>query len=141
MLSRREFLMASAALSAIAGPDLVGRWSRAAAQQALTEDTLLDFEPVGNVTLVHITDIHAQLVPVYYREPSINLGVGDVGNSLVEEESFRVVGRLDFPIGHHGIAKKGLDIMAHRGVVRLSRGEWIPQFQHCLPGVVRKPRL
>jgi sulfur-oxidizing protein SoxB len=32
----------------------------------------------GNVTLVHITDIHAQLKPVYFREPSINLGVGEV---------------------------------------------------------------
>lgn len=56
MLSRREFLMATAALSAIAGPGLVGRWSRAAAQQALTEDALLDFEAYGNVTLVHVTD-------------------------------------------------------------------------------------
>lgn len=76
MLSRREFLMATAALSAITGPGLVGRWSRAAAQQALTEDVLLEFEPFGNVTLVHITDIHAQLMPVYFREPSINLGAG-----------------------------------------------------------------
>jgi sulfur-oxidizing protein SoxB len=77
MLSRREFMMATAALSAIAGPGLVGRWSRAAAQQALTQDALLEFEPLGNVTLVHIADIHAQLVPVYFREPSINLGVGE----------------------------------------------------------------
>jgi sulfur-oxidizing protein SoxB len=77
MLSRREFMMATAALSAIAGPGLVGRWSRAAAQQALTQDALLDFAPLGNVTLVHIADIHAQLVPIYFREPSINLGVGE----------------------------------------------------------------
>jgi S-sulfosulfanyl-L-cysteine sulfohydrolase len=78
MFSRREFLMATAALSAIAGPGLVGRWSQAAAQQRLTEDGLLDFDAFGNVTLVHITDIHAQLMPVYFREPSVNLGVGDV---------------------------------------------------------------
>ncbi|GLS34797.1 thiosulfohydrolase SoxB [Mesorhizobium tianshanense] len=76
MLSRREFLMATAALSAITGPGLVGKWSRAAAQQALSEDVLLEFEPFGNLTLVHITDIHAQLMPVYFREPSINLGAG-----------------------------------------------------------------
>ncbi|MDN5925535.1 MAG: thiosulfohydrolase SoxB [Hyphomicrobiales bacterium] len=78
MFSRREFLMAATALSAIAGPGLVGRWSRAAAAQALKESDLLDFEPMGNVTLVHITDIHAQLMPVYFREPSTNLGVGAV---------------------------------------------------------------
>ena len=70
--------MATAALSAIAGPALVGRWSQAAAQQSLTEDGLLDFDAFGNVTLVHITDIHAQLMPVYFREPSVNLGVGEV---------------------------------------------------------------
>ena len=76
MFTRREFLMATAALSAIAGPGMNGRWSRASAQQRLSEADLLDFESYGNVTLVHLTDIHAQLVPVYFREPSINLGVG-----------------------------------------------------------------
>ncbi|MBZ0162532.1 MAG: thiosulfohydrolase SoxB [Notoacmeibacter sp.] len=78
MFSRREFLMATAALSAIAGPGLVGGWSRAAAQQTLSENDLLDFDGYGNVTLVHITDIHAQMKPLYFREPSVNLGVGDV---------------------------------------------------------------
>ena len=77
MFSRREFIMAATALSAIAGPGLVGKWSRAAAQQMLGENELLDFESLGNVTLVHLTDIHAQLMPVYFREPSVNLGVGD----------------------------------------------------------------
>ncbi len=77
MFSRREFLMAGAALSAIAGSGLAGKWSRAAAQQALTENDLLDFESFGNVTLVHLTDLHAQLMPVYFREPSINIGVGE----------------------------------------------------------------
>ncbi|GEO85274.1 MULTISPECIES: thiosulfohydrolase SoxB [Alphaproteobacteria] len=78
MFSRRELLMAGAALSAIAGSGLAGRWSQAAAQQALTEDGLLDFQSTGNVTILHVTDLHAQLVPVYFREPSINLGVGAV---------------------------------------------------------------
>lgn len=78
MFSRRELLMAGAALSAIAGSGLSGRWSQAVAQQALTEDGLLDFQSTGNVTIIHVTDLHAQLVPVYFREPSINLGVGDV---------------------------------------------------------------
>ncbi|KGD96630.1 thiosulfohydrolase SoxB [Rhizobium sp. YS-1r] len=78
MLSRREMLMAGAALSAIVGSGLAGKWSRVAAQQSLSEDDLLRFEPLGNVTILHLTDIHAQLMPVYFREPSVNLGVGDV---------------------------------------------------------------
>ncbi len=78
MVSRREFLMATVALSAIAEPGLAGRWTRAAAQQALDEETLLAAEPFGNLTLVHITDVHAQLKPLYFREPSVNLGVGEV---------------------------------------------------------------
>ncbi len=78
MFSRREFLMAATAVTAIVGPAVVGRWSRAAAQQALTEGDLIDMPAHGNVTLVHITDIHAQLKPIYFREPSINLGVGEV---------------------------------------------------------------
>ncbi len=73
-LNRREFTAAGLALAAVAGATPI---SRLAAQQALTEDQLVDFKPFGNVTLVHITDVHAQLRPIYYREPSVNLGVGD----------------------------------------------------------------
>ncbi len=78
MFSRREFLTASVALGAIAGVGMEGLWSRAAAQQALSENDLLDAPDFGNVTLLHLTDIHAQLKPLYFREPSINIGVGEV---------------------------------------------------------------
>ena len=78
MLSRRDFLQASFAASAIVGASGFGNWSRLAAQQRLTQSQLLDFETTGNVTLVHLTDCHAQLKPVWFREPSINLGVGEV---------------------------------------------------------------
>jgi sulfur-oxidizing protein SoxB len=47
-----------------------------AAQQKLTQDQLLQFDTFGNVSLIHITDIHAQMKPIYFREPSVNLGVG-----------------------------------------------------------------
>lgn len=78
MFSRREFLTASVALAAIVGPGIDGRWSRLAAQQAVTEEDLLAADDFGNVTLLHVTDIHAQMKPLYFREPSINLGVGTV---------------------------------------------------------------
>jgi sulfur-oxidizing protein SoxB len=73
MISRRDFLQASVAASAIFGG---GAFPRLAAAQALTEDQLTAFETTGNVTLIHITDTHAQLKPLHFREPSINLGVG-----------------------------------------------------------------
>lgn len=77
MITRREFLQASVAASAIVGLSGFGNWSRLAAQQALTQDQLLQFDDFGNVTLIHITDLHAQLKPIWFREPEINLGVGD----------------------------------------------------------------
>ncbi|MFA7429403.1 MAG: thiosulfohydrolase SoxB [Rhodospirillaceae bacterium] len=77
MLSRRDFLQVAIAAAAFAGP-VAGTLGRAAASQALTQDALLAFEPVGQVTLLNFTDIHAQLMPVYFREPSVNIGVGAV---------------------------------------------------------------
>jgi sulfur-oxidizing protein SoxB len=44
---------------------------------ALEPDRLMGFEPLGNVTLLHMTDAHATLLPVYYREPDTLIGVGD----------------------------------------------------------------
>ena len=78
MISRRHFVQAGLAASAIYGASGFGNWGRLSAQQALTQNDLLDFKTTGNVTLVHITDTHAQLKPVYFREPEINIGVGGV---------------------------------------------------------------
>ncbi|WP_412507845.1 thiosulfohydrolase SoxB [Roseovarius sp. SYSU LYC5161] len=76
MISRRDFLQTSMAASAILGASSYGQWGRLAAQQALTQDDLLNFDSFGNVSLIHITDIHAQLKPIYFREPEVNIGVG-----------------------------------------------------------------
>lgn len=64
------------AASAMVGASGFGNWARLAAQQKLTQDDLLQFDTYGNVSLIHVTDIHAQLMPIYFREPEINLGVG-----------------------------------------------------------------
>src|SRR5258708_39688275 len=73
MTTRREFLEIAAATAAIAP----GGWPRAFAQQQLRQSDLLSFDGLGNVTLVHIADLHAQLVPVYFREAAVNIGVGE----------------------------------------------------------------
>jgi len=79
MISRRDFLQATVATGAIVGAGGTGTWSALAAQQKLmSESDLLSFLAKGNVTLVHLTDIHAQLMPLYFREPSVNIGVGEV---------------------------------------------------------------
>ena len=77
MVSRRDFLQVGMATTAIYGASGFGNFSRLAAQQKLTQDDLLKFDTYGNVSLIHITDIHGQLKPIYFREPEINIGVGN----------------------------------------------------------------
>jgi len=76
MLSRRDFLQVALATSALVGGG--GALGRLAAQQRIIEADLLRFEPKGQLTLLHMADCHGQLVPHYFREPSMNLGVGSV---------------------------------------------------------------
>jgi sulfur-oxidizing protein SoxB len=78
MISRREFLQATAAASALTIAGGLGPIGRVAAQQRLTQSDILKFDPLGTVTLLHITDTHAQIMPLHFREPSVNLGVGEV---------------------------------------------------------------
>lgn len=76
MISRREFLQASAAASALMIGSGLGPLGRVAAQQKLTQADILKFDPLGTVTILYVADNHAQLMPLYFREPSVNLGVG-----------------------------------------------------------------
>jgi sulfur-oxidizing protein SoxB len=70
-VTRRDLLK----LIAVAGG--LGAAGRGVFAAALEPDRLLAFEPLGNVTLLHMTDPHATLLPVYYREPDTLIGVGD----------------------------------------------------------------
>ena len=71
MLNRREFLQILATASA-AGMSLPAFASSDAKAEAL-----YDIPKFGNVSLLHFTDCHAQLLPIYFREPSVNIGLGD----------------------------------------------------------------
>jgi sulfur-oxidizing protein SoxB len=81
-LSKREFLQVLASASA-AGMGLA-RWADADAASA--EAGLYDVPPLGQgagfVSLLHMTDCHAQLLPLHFREPSVNLGVGAMAGQL-----------------------------------------------------------
>ena len=72
-LSRREFTRLLA-LGGMAG--LMPGALRAAARGDGDGAALYQAPPFGNLRLLHITDTHAQLNPVWYREPSVNLGIG-----------------------------------------------------------------
>lgn len=92
MLTRREFLEVTAAAATISG--LSSPISRAAATQSITQADLLRFEALGQVTLLHFADIHAQLMPLYYREPEVNLGVGRMRGLLPHETGKALMERL-----------------------------------------------
>src|SRR5450631_1610550 len=67
-IRRRDFLkLASVAALSPALP----RFARAADNAGV-----YDVERFGNARILHMTDSHAQLLPVYFREPSVNLGIG-----------------------------------------------------------------
>jgi len=70
-MNRREFLQILAAASA-AGFALDARTVWAAGKG----DSLYELKKFGNVHLLHFTDCHAQLMPIHFREPSVNLGIG-----------------------------------------------------------------
>ena len=69
-----QYMLNSAAVLTAAG--LGANPRRALAQQQLTQDDLLRFDAKGQVTLLHFTDAHGQLAPVYFRPPDTNIGVG-----------------------------------------------------------------
>ena len=70
-MNRREFLQMLAAAS-VAGVALDARPLLAAGNA----DAFYDVPKFGNVHVMHFTDCHAQLLPIWFREPSVNLGIG-----------------------------------------------------------------
>jgi sulfur-oxidizing protein SoxB len=73
-ISRREFLQ----MLAVASASGIPLTSHAGTKTATGAGQPYELPPFGNVSLMHYTDCHAQLLPVYFREPSINLGIGSM---------------------------------------------------------------
>jgi S-sulfosulfanyl-L-cysteine sulfohydrolase len=67
-IRRRDFLTLTGAAVLSGGLPLKARSADTA--------SVYDFQHFGNARILHMTDTHAQLLPVYFREPSVNLGIG-----------------------------------------------------------------
>lgn len=78
------------------------------ARAQLDADAVYDAPPMGNVSLLHFTDCHAQLLPVHFREPSVNLGIGPmrgrvphvVGEALLARFGIQPGSRAAFAFSH-----------------------------------------
>ena len=89
-MNRRDFMQVLGI--AAAGGMAINSTAALAGQSA---DTLYSLPRFGNVHFLHFTDCHAQLQPVYFREPDVNLGLGDAYGRmphLVGEHLLRAIG-------------------------------------------------
>jgi len=112
-LSKREFLQVLAAAS-VSG---MGLQRYAHADTALADKALYDVPAFGNVSLLHMTDCHAQLKPIHFREPSVNLGVGAMKNQaphLVGEHLLKAMGIAPGTASAHAFSYLDFDAAAQR---------------------------
>ena len=77
-LTKREFFQVLGA-GAVAG---MGMGRLAEADAATASNQLYEIPRFGNVSFLHMTDCHAQLNPIYFREPNVNLGIGGMNGNL-----------------------------------------------------------
>ncbi len=104
--SRREFLQLLATAGA-AGFGFCG-CDNFKASLASPQNSLYELPPFGDVTLLHFTDSHAQLKPIYFREPNINIGTGAaagksphlVGEALLKEFNLSPAGMQAYAFTH-----------------------------------------
>ena len=90
-LTKREFMQVIGAGS-MAGLNMQ---AYAQADVGVAAKGLYDIPKFGQVSFLHMTDCHAQLKPIYFREPSVNLGLGSMKGQLphlVGEHLLKVAG-------------------------------------------------
>ena len=75
-MDRREFLRILALAGIASGP------AGCAGGRGPDNGDLYAAQPFGQARLLHFTDCHAQLLPVYFREPNVSIGVGEARNRL-----------------------------------------------------------
>ena len=110
-MNRREFLQILA-VAAASGFTLNSR-------TALSADRtggFYDLAPFGNVSLLHFTDCHAQLLPIYFREPNVNIGLGNSLNKpphLVGENLLKTFGIRPGTAEAHAFSYLNFEKAAH----------------------------
>ncbi len=112
-LNKRDFLQVLGAGS-VAGMGL-GTWAEADA--ATASNALYDVPRFGNVSLLHMTDCHAQLMPVHFREPSINMGIGSMRGQmphLVGEHLLKAAGVRPGTASAHALTSLDFERAARR---------------------------
>src|SRR5215510_11842493 len=97
LVNRRDMLLSVAAAASAIGTSL-GPLRRVAAQQRLTESELLKFDPLGNITLLHMADLHGQLMPVHLREPSADLAIRETSGLVPHLSGADILTRFGIPI-------------------------------------------
>jgi sulfur-oxidizing protein SoxB len=93
-MTRREFIQIMAVASATG---LIGCNKSNASSELGSQENIYEVPKFGNARILHITDVHGQLNPVYFREPNVNLGLGPtygkmphlVGNELLKELAYK----------------------------------------------------
>jgi sulfur-oxidizing protein SoxB len=124
MLSRRDILQAGAAAAVLMGAPV----GALAAAQKISQADLLRFQPLGQVTLLHFTDIHAQIVPLHFREPSVNIGVGAalglpphlVGNHLLKQFGIKTGSAEAHALAYNDFAQLAKDYGRLGGIAQLA---------------------
>ncbi len=127
---RRRFLkLTGTAAASAATCYLPGILSNARAQQMSAEAQSLYSVPMqGSARILHTTDIHGQLFPVYFREPNVNLGVGDATGHLPHIVGERFLDHMGFKRGtRESYAYTYLDFI--EGIEKYGRMGGFPQLR------------
>src|SRR5574343_1765929 len=112
-LSKRDFLQVLGCAAAAGLP--LAQVAEAAPEKA--EAQLYDLPPFGNVSLLQMTDCHAHLQPIYFREPSVNLGIGSMQGELphlVGERLLKAAGRRPGTAPAHAFTALNFEQAARR---------------------------
>ncbi len=112
-LTTREFLQVLAA--AAVGGMALSRYEDAEAASATRG--LYDLPKFGNLSFLHMTDCHAQLKPIHFREPNVNLGVGAMNGRpphLVGEQMLKAAGVPAGTVLAHAFTHLDFDRAARR---------------------------
>ena len=122
-ITRREFIQAiSLGLSLYATRISAGNLSKNSLIQNILHGSEIpnnyyDIKPFGNVPLLHFTDCHAQLLPGYYREPSMHIGVGKWADSMPYIVGEHLLKKMNFQQGStvaHAFSSTNFEMLAEK---------------------------